>query len=561
MVVVSDEELLKRYSRWGVGCVFAFPALGGALFGYDIGATSYVITQLTNAKRSGVGWSGTVDGSSVLQGVITSGGVLGALFGAAVVFRIADQIGRRLEMIYGAYLYIVGAILEFLAGYFRVGLGLTCLLLGRIIYGVGCGFVMHAAPSYIAEMSPPSIRGTLVSLKEASIVVGIAVGYGVGFGLSKTKHGWQFTYGVSAPAALVLWFGATFLLPPSARWLALRGDTKAATESLAFVYTDKNAVRVAAAELRREDDDDDHETTDGGVYDGDDDSEAPPPVSSTRSQQQQEENDEEQPQKQRPPSLWEPRYRRALVAGLGVVLLQQFTGQPSVLYYASSIFEEAGIGAIASVFVGLFKLVATLGAVATVDKRGRRRLLFEGTGVMFVALVGLALAFAVVDTGGHDKGGGGISAGQGLIITLIFLYISGYQFGFGPCAWLLISEIFPLKVRGQAVALAVQANFAANLVVSLLFPVALDVLESSFGTKAALATLFALFAAVDLYSLLFIHTHVPETKGLTLEQIEAYWERHNNTDDKKKKKRPASADDDLDDFGRPDDTPLLAQQQ
>jgi len=496
----SSSSLLRRYSLWGVGCVFGFPALGGALFGYDIGATSYVITQLMDEKRSGVSWSGAVKNSSILQGVITSGGVAGAFVGALIVFRVADAVGRRKEMVLGSYLYLVGGSLEMISGGVgqgtTIGVGLAALLLGRFAYGVGCGFVMHGAPSYIAEMAPPSIRGTLVSLKEAAIVVGIAVGYGVGYGLSRTKHGWQLAYGLSLPLSLILWAGCTLVLPPSARWLALRGEPVKAQRSLRFVYSDERAIQAAAAELNDALSDEttpDEESTVGstvGSLPGLDDDTADP-------------------------SLWEPRYRRPLVAGLGVVLLQQFTGQPSVLYYASSIFDEAGIGAIATVFVGLFKLVATLGAVVTVDRRGRRRLLFEGTAVILVSLVGLAVAFATLSSSN--------AAGQGLVVALVFLYISGYQFGFGPCAWLLISEIFPLKVRGQAVALAVQANFAANLFVSLLFPVALGLLRSLAGTKAALAALFGLFAVLAAYSLTFIHRFVPETKGLTLEQIEQYW--------------------------------------
>ena len=137
------------------------------------------------------------------------------------------------------------------------------------------------------------------------------------------------------------------------------------------------------------------------------------------------------------------------------MLLQQFTGQPSVLYYAGAIFDAAGVGAVASVAVGVFKLVATLGAVATVDKHGRRKLLFIGIGLMVVALLGLAIAFH-----GFEGEGGGFTTRKVGIIGLIFLYIAAYQISFGPIAWLLISELFPLEVRGQAVALAVQANFA-----------------------------------------------------------------------------------------------------
>ena len=453
------------YDRLAVARIFFFPALGGLLFGYDIGATSYVLTQLQSAKFSGVSWYDLVARSSALQGLVTSGGVGGAFVGASIVFKVADDLGRRRELLLGAALYVLGAACEFLGGGVGpyesgAGDGLFLLVLGRFVYGVGCGFVMHGAPSYIAEMSPAAIRGTLVSLKEAAIVVGICLGYGLGFALREAPGGWRYTYAASIPLALLLYWGA-YALPPSARWLSLKGE-------------------AAVAEL-----------DDGGGGGGDD-------------------------ARGEPRSLLDAKYRRALTAGLGVVLLQQLTGQPSVLYYASTIFDAAGIGTVATVFVGVFKLFATLFAVVTVDRRGRRELLFVGVGSMFLALAALALAFYDFDPSG------GFSAQKGAIVGLIFVYIAGYQVGFGPIAWLLISEVFPLEVRGQAVALAVQANFASNMLVSFLFPVAQTGLKALLGSTWYLTVLFGIFAVLDLYALHFINRNVPETKGMTLEEIERF---------------------------------------
>mmetsp|Transcript_11912 Transcript_11912/g.35557 ORF Transcript_11912/g.35557 Transcript_11912/m.35557 type:complete len:495 (-) Transcript_11912:28-1512(-) len=471
---------MAGYSRPAVARIFGVPALGGLLFGWDIGATSYVLTQLQSAEYSGVSWSGAVAGSSFLQGLITSGGVAGALIGAAIVFRVADAIGRRRELILAALLYVAGAVLEVASGFGTTeATGLALLLLGRVVYGAGCGFAMHGAPAYIAEMSPASIRGTLVSLKEAAIVLGICLGYGVGYAYSEKDGGWRWAYGWTLPASLLLLVGAQSL-PPSARWLALRGKAVEAVASLAFVYpNDVDARDAAAQELAV--------------------------ASESRSNAP-------------PPRLGDRRYRRALTAGIGVVLLQQFTGQPSVLYYAGAIFDAAGVGAVASVAVGVFKLVATLGAVATVDKHGRRKLLFVGISLMVVALLGLAVAFH-----GFEGEGSGFTPRKVGIIGLIFLYIAAYQISFGPIAWLLISELFPLEVRGQAVALAVQANFASNMVVALLFPVARDALKHVVGDAWAMSVLFAAFAAIALYALEFVRARVPETKGLSLEEIERYF--------------------------------------
>ena len=242
------------YDRLAVARIFFFPALGGLLFGYDIGATSYVLTQLQSAKFSGVSWYDLVARSSALQGLVTSGGVGGAFVGASVVFKVADDLGRRRELLLGAALYVLGAACEFLGGGVGpyesgAGDGLFLLVLGRFVYGVGCGFVMHGAPSYIAEMSPAAIRGTLVSLKEAAIVVGICLGYGLGFALRETAGGWRYTYAASIPLALLLYWGA-YCLPPSARWLSLKGDAAGARASLTFVYPNDDALLEAAvAEL------------------------------------------------------------------------------------------------------------------------------------------------------------------------------------------------------------------------------------------------------------------------------------------------------------------------
>ena len=142
------------------------------------------------------------------------------------MFRIADAIGRRRELILAALLYIAGAALEVASGSFGTSeaTGLALLLLGRLVYGAGCGFAMHGAPAYIAEMSPASIRGTLVSLKEAAIVLGICLGYGVGYAYSEVEGGWRWAYGWTMPASVLLLVGAQSL-PPSARLLARRAPT------------------------------------------------------------------------------------------------------------------------------------------------------------------------------------------------------------------------------------------------------------------------------------------------------------------------------------------------
>lgn len=218
------------------------------------------------------------------------------------------------------------------------------------------------------------------------------------------------------------------------------------------------------------------------------------------------------------------KYPRPLVIGCGIVFLQQVTGQPSVLYFATNIFKDAGFGssaALSSVGVGLVKLVATLLTVWKVDKYGRRNLLFIGISMMAIALAILGLAFhyqectipgrSLRDCDDSDKGLPSKWATS--TVGALMLYVCGYQIGFGPISWLLISEVFPLSVRGAALSLAAIVNFGMNILMTLTSQVLQDALTPS--------GVFLGYLAMALFSILFVASIVPETKGKTLEQIES----------------------------------------
>ena len=186
-----------KYNSVSAFMIFLFPALGGLLFGYDIGATSAVVSQLESSSYSGVSWYESVADSSLLQGVITSMATLGALLGSRTCFQVADILGRRRSLLLASVLYLSGALLEVFSGTssFDAAKGITTLLIGRLVYGYGCGFAMHGAPAYIGEMAPTTIRGLLVSLKEAFIVLGMVLGYSIGYVYSTSSGGWRYTYG------------------------------------------------------------------------------------------------------------------------------------------------------------------------------------------------------------------------------------------------------------------------------------------------------------------------------------------------------------------------------
>jgi len=217
--------------------------------------------------------------------------------------------------------------------------------------------------------------------------------------------------------------------------------------------------------------------------------------------------------------------RRALVAGLGLICLQQLTGQPSVLYYQETIFKDAGFGSSASltsVIVGAAKLIATLFSVRFVDRFGRRPLLFAGISMMLAALILLSVAFQLASPDLGSGADGGVILADGwppIVVFALVLYVCGYQIGFGPISWLLISEIFPIKSRTRALSLAVIVNFGFNLGATFaLSPLqtAMDSLSPGKGSSY----LFMIYAVLCVVSQVFVFKCVPETKGKTLEEIE-----------------------------------------
>ena len=466
---------IRPYSLSAIVLIFSVPALGGFLFGFDISTTSYTVVQLRAAL---------VHHSSTVIGLVVSASSIGAFLGSLRIFSVADRIGRRAELRYGAVLYIVGAVTEVLAGFCfsatsSIELSMAVLISGRLIFGMGIACAMHGGPTYIAEMAPSQIRGLLVSLKEALIVLGILAGYVVGYLFSSVENGWMYAYGSSLVASFTMLI-LSFTIPPSYRWLLLQNREAEALQSVRFLFlNDSQAVE----EL---------ESTKQQANASGAESEFPRTII-----------DDRQPLAlpDATPSVWDIRYRAPMVAGIGLVILQQITGQPSVLSYATPFFADAGLSDWSSILVAAFKLCATLVSASSVEKYGRKNLLFLGNGIMLAALLVLAVSF-----------GAASASIKTVTLLAMFAYIGGYQLSFGPISWLMISECFPLSVRGQAVALAVQMNFLFNAVVQFAVPV----LEDLIG----LNTMFFIFALLTAYSICFVKACVPETKGLTLEQIE-----------------------------------------
>ncbi|KAK8488803.1 hypothetical protein V6N11_025320 [Hibiscus sabdariffa] len=470
--LLPDSAYQEPFSWSSVIFPFLFPALGGLLFGYDIGATSGATISLQSPELSG----------TTCKYVIVSGSLYGALLGSLLVYPIADFLGRRRELIIAALLYLLGGVLTASAP------DLIVLLVGRLLYGLGIGSAMHGAPLYIGETCPSQIRGTLISLKELFIVLGILLGYFVGSFQIDAVGGWRYMYGCSAPFALLMGIGM-WSLPPSPRWLILR-----AVQGKASLQEYKEKAILALSKLR-------------GRTPGDEASEKQieDTLTSVKSAYMEQESEGNILEVLQGPSL------KAFIIGGGLVLFQQITGQPSVLYYAGPILQSAGFSAAAdatrlSVVVGLFKLLMTWIAVAKVDDLGRRPLLIGGVGGIALSLFLLCAYYKFLGEFPY------------VAVAALLLYVGCYQasilsISFGPISWLMVSEIFPLRTRGKGISLAVLTNFGSNAIVTFAF----SPLKEELGAE----NLFLVFGGIALLSFVFVLLYVPETKGLSLEEIES----------------------------------------
>ena len=429
--------------------------LGGLLFGYDTGVISGALLFLQKDFSL----------TSTMSGVVTSVALLGAVVGAASGGPLADRLGRRAVMLGTAAIFIAGALIAALAA------SLATLLAGRLLVGIGIGVASFVAPLYIAEIAPADRRGALVSLNQLAITVGILLSYLAGYGLSAAGL-WRWMFGLGAVPGAVLLL-AMLALPETPRWLAGHGRTEEARAVLRRAVATELDVEAELALLRRDLTREGHELGWRGLAEG--------------------------------------AVRLPLIIGVGLAILQQVTGINTVIYYAPMIFQAAGfVSASASILatagVGVVNLLMTLVAIRLIDRRGRRGLLLWGLAGMAASLVVLAAGFAF----------GAASGALGMLTTVaLTAYVGFFAIGLGPVFWLLISEIFPLHIRGRAMGVATVANWGFNVIVALTF---LDLVDA-----AGRPVTFLIYAGLSVAGWIFTWALVPETRGRTLETIERQW--------------------------------------
>ena len=432
--------------------VAAVASLGGLLFGFDTGVISGALLFIKNDFVL----------SPTMQGVVTSMVLVGAVGGAAFGGTLTDRFGRKPVIIAMAALFAVGSVLS--AGAVTVWM----LLVARFVLGIAIGVASMLTPLYLSEMAPADKRGAIVSLNQFCITLGILLSYLVDYAFADTAGTWRWMLGVGVVPGLMLGLGMIFL-PETPRWLAAQGRIEDARRVLRQMRgTDDVAQELSGLER------------DLGEVRSDASLAA---------------------------LFSAPKARLPLVVGIGLAVFQQITGINTVIYYAPSIFKEAGFASnsaaiLATVGIGVVNVLMTVVALLLLDQAGRRKLLLAGLAIMAVCLVAIAVAFSV-----GSRGVGGVTA------VALAAYVGGFAIGLGPIFWLIIAEIFPLAYRGRGMSVASMANWGSNLVVALLF---LDLIRllTPGGT-------FALFAVMTAAAFAFAWKYVPETNGRSLEQIES----------------------------------------
>lgn len=464
--VVSEYEansIRKTNTRKYVMASAVFASLNSVLLGYDVGVMSGAIIFIKeDLKISDVQ-------IEVLVGILSIISLLGSLAGG----KTSDAIGRKWTMALAAGVFQTGAAIMALAPNFGV------LLTGRLLAGIGIGFGVMIAPIYIAEIAPAIARGSLTSFPEIFINFGILLGYISNYAFSglPAHINWRIMLGVGILPSIFIG-GALLIIPESPRWLVMQNRIDEAKIVLSKTIENEKEIQQRLADIQQA----------AGASN---------------------------PENQESRAVWQellrptPAVQKMLIAGCGIQIFQQITGIDTVVYYSPTIFKDAGINSntellAATVAVGFTKTFSILIAIFLIDHLGRKPLLYVSTIGMTVCLLGLSLSLSLL---GHESIG----------IKLAMLFVCGnvafFSVGIGPICWVLSSEIFPLRLRAQASGLGAVGSRVSSGLISMSF--------LSVTRAVTFAGTFFAFAVISSLAVLFVYKCVPETKGKSLEEIEA----------------------------------------
>ena len=432
--------------------VYFFGALGGLLFGYDTGVIAGAILFIN--EDLGL--------SPFTSGLVVSSLLVGAMIGAAFAGPIADATGRRRLVLVAAIIFAVGAIGAALA----TSAGL--LILFRFVLGLAVGAASLIVPLYLAEVAPTEIRGAVASLNQLMIVTGILVAYIANSALAGAEA-WRWMIALAVIPSLLLFLGMLFM-PETPRWLVSKDRDEEAREVLRRTR-DETAVEAEMSDIKRVEGQEE-----GGLGE-----------------------------------LLASWVRPALLVGMGLAIFQQIIGINTIIYYAPTTLTNVGFGNSAAILanagIGVINVTMTLVAIRFIDRVGRKPLLLLGAAGMALSLAILGLTSLLLPEPS------GVSLVGIITLVCLALFIAAFAVSWGPIVWVMLGEIFPLKVRGSAMAVATVLLWGANFVVSLSFPVLLEAL--------GIGWLFLGYSLIGLAALFFVRSFVTETKGRSLEKIES----------------------------------------
>lgn len=456
---------MNKFNKSYILGISLVSAMGGLLFGYDwvvIGGAKPFYERFFD-----------IASSPTLQAWAMSSALIGCIIGAVASGFVSDKFGRKWPLLASAFLFTISSIGTGIANTYSV------FIIFRLIGGVGIGIASALSPMYIAEVAPSHLRGRFVSLNQLTIVIGILAAQLINMLIAEKvpagasdefiklswngQIGWRWMFYACAIPAIVF-FILTFFLPESPRWLIKANKSHKAIPTL---------EKIGGKEYAQEELANIHATL----------------------------NDASE--KVDFKALFNPKYRNILIIGIVIAVFQQWSGINTVFNYAEEIFKAAGYGVSDTLFniviTGSVNLVFTMVAMFTVDKWGRKRLMIFGS-------LGLALTYILL-------GGAFFFELKGVaVLALVVLAIAIYAMSLAPIVWVILSEIFPNRIRGAAMALATFALWVACFILTYTFPL----LNASLGASGT----FWVYALICLVSLVFIIKKLPETKGKTLEEIE-----------------------------------------
>jgi sugar porter (SP) family MFS transporter len=428
----------------------ATAALGGLLFGYDTGIISGALLFIREEFAL----------SDAAQQTVVGSLLFGAVLGALIAGPLTDRTGRRTTILAAAVVFALGSVAAALAT------GTGTLVVARFALGVAIGSAAASVPVYIAEVSPPRVRGRLVSLQQFAITLGILVSYVIGYLLS-FADAWRWMLALGAVPAVILFVGM-LVLPESPRWLISRHRYEEARSVLVRTADPDENIDEEIEQIKHQ------EEEETGTY----------------------------------RELFSPALRPALTVGVGIAFFNPMVGVNAVIYYAPTILERAGLGTsaalLSTVVIGLVNSIVTAAALLSIDRFGRRPLLLIGMSGVVASLFVLGAAYLLPGQTGL----------VGLILVVgLMVYIASFAASLGLGIWLLNSEVYPVKVRGKGSSMGSLTHWVLDLIIASSVLTLINTI-----TATGMFWLYGLFGIIGI---LFVYRIVPETKGRTLEEVDA----------------------------------------